>query len=128
MSRVEGVRDKSARSDGFESDNPDQRPGAAPSFGRFVAMGVEHIGNHRNQWFDSSHFHFPEGIDHILFVLALLLAGGSLLSAFKTVSGFTIGHSITLALATFGLVHVPSRIVESAIALSIAIVAVESLI
>jgi hypothetical protein len=127
MSRVGGVE---AVGDATPS-NPVIRingPGATPSFGRFVTMGIEHIGATPNQWFDGSRFHFPEGIDHILFVLALLVAGGSLLSAFKTVSGFTVGHSITLALATLGLVHVPSRIVESAISLSIAIVAIESIV
>jgi hypothetical protein len=99
-----------------------------PATSRFVAMGIEHIGATPDQWSDGARLHLPEGIDHILFVVALVLAGGSMLNVLKTVSGFTIGHSITLALATLGLVHVSSRIVESAIALSIAVVAVEGLI
>jgi hypothetical protein len=95
------------------------------SFGQFVFMGVQHIGATPDQWVDRGHWHFPDGIDHILFVVALVLGGGGLIGLVKTVTGFTIGHSLTLAAATFGVVHVPSRIVESAIALSIAIVAAE---
>jgi hypothetical protein len=45
----------------------------------------------------------------------------------KTVTGFTAGHSVTLALATLGIVHLPQRLVESAIALSIAFVAAEAI-
>ena len=45
---------------------------------------------------------------------------------FKVVTSFTAAHSITLALATFGLVSVPSRLIESLIALSIAYIAIEN--
>jgi hypothetical protein len=100
----------------------------APSIAGFVGMGVEHIGATPGQWSDGGRWHLPEGIDHVLFVVALVLAGGSMLNILKTVSGFTVGHSITLALGTFGLLQIPSRIVESAIALSIAVVAVEGMI
>ena len=93
----------------------------------FLQMGIRHIGAVPSEWWDGQSLHFPEGIDHILFVFALVLGGGGLLEILKTVTGFTMGHSATLALATLGWVHVPSRIVESAIALSIAIVAAESL-
>ena len=55
------------------------------------------------------------------------MAGGGFINILKSVSGFTLGHSITLTLATLNIVHVPSRLVESCIALSIVIVAAEAL-
>ncbi len=57
--------------------------------------------------------------------MALLLTGVQIIPVLKTVTGFTLGHSVTLSLATLGLVQLPSRLVESAIALSIAYVAAE---
>ena len=80
---------------------------------RFFVLGVEHIAT---------------GYDHILFLLALLLIGGGLRSLVGVVTAFTVAHSITLALATLDLVALPSRLVESAIALSIAWVALENVV
>lgn len=94
---------------------------------KFIEMGMTHIGVAQSEWSGPQGMHFPEGLDHILFVVALVLGGGGLMGLLKTVTGFTLGHSITLALATLGLVHMPSRLVEAAIALSIAVVAAESL-
>ncbi|MCI0516307.1 MAG: HupE/UreJ family protein [Woeseiaceae bacterium] len=76
----------------------------------YTGLGVEHI---------------MLGIDHLLFVLALLMivAGWRVLVA--TVTSFTVAHSITLAAATLGLVHVPQAPVEAVIALSILFVAME---
>jgi hypothetical protein len=87
--------------------------------------------------------HIAEGTDHLLFLLALLLPAPlmvfgsrwagfagvrqSLLRILKIVTAFTIGHSITLALAAFGLVRVPSRPVEILIAVSILLAAVHAL-
>lgn len=71
--------------------------------------------------------HIAIGPDHILFVLGLLLLGGGLGRLLKIVTAFTAAHSITLALAALGLVHVPSRVVEPLIALSIVFVAFETL-
>lgn len=69
--------------------------------------------------------HILEGIDHLLFVLALLL----LVKGWKKLTGaittFTAAHSITLALASLGVVHVPAPPVEAVIALSIVFVACE---
>jgi hypothetical protein len=96
-------------------------------FIRFVVMGMAHIGATFDQWYTAGRFHFPDGIDHILFLLALLIGGGRFVDLLKTATGFTVGHSLTLALATSGLVQLPSRIVETAIAASIAFVAAESL-
>ncbi len=78
----------------------------------FFRLGVEHI---------------LTGYDHLLFLAALLLRGGGFWSLVKIITAFTIAHSITLALAVLGLVVIPSRLVESAIALSIVWVAVENL-
>lgn len=93
------------------------------SFGAFVSMGLRHIGAHPDEWRDVNGVHFPAGIDHILFLLALILAGGGLWRTLGTVTGFTVGHSITLAIATLGLVSVPGKPVEIAIAVSIVYVA-----
>jgi hydrogenase/urease accessory protein HupE len=69
--------------------------------------------------------HILGGIDHLLFVLALLLVvrGGRRIVA--TVTAFTAAHSLTLAAATLGWVHVPGPPVEATIALSIVFVAAE---
>lgn len=79
--------------------------------GSFFRLGVEHI---------------LTGYDHLLFLGALLLRGGRLLSLFKIITAFTVAHSITLALAVFGLLAVPERLVECVIAASIVYVALEN--
>jgi len=76
----------------------------------YTVLGVEHI---------------LTGIDHLLFVLALLIITRGGWKLVKTVSAFTVSHSITLTAATLGFVHVPQRPVEAAIALSIVFVAAE---
>jgi hydrogenase/urease accessory protein HupE len=69
--------------------------------------------------------HILEGVDHLLFVLALLLIVSGLTPLLKAVTAFTVAHSITLALATLGVVHVPSAPTEAVIALSILFLASE---
>ena len=69
--------------------------------------------------------HILEGVDHLLFVLALLLIVSGLGPLVKAVTAFTVAHSITLALATLGVVHVPSAPTEAIIALSILFLASE---
>jgi hydrogenase/urease accessory protein HupE len=76
----------------------------------FVSQGIEHI---------------LFGYDHLLFVLALMLIARSWRALLWTVTSFTAAHSITLTLATLGLVHVPGPPVEAAIALSILLLASE---
>jgi hydrogenase/urease accessory protein HupE len=76
----------------------------------YSVLGVEHI---------------LTGIDHLLFVLALLIITGGGWKLVKTVTAFTISHSLTLTAATLGFVHVPQRPVEAVIALSIVFVAAE---
>jgi hypothetical protein len=93
---------------------------SSPGFGAFVALGAEHIGLARGQWFGESGLRLPEGLDHILFVIALVLGSLSWLNALKAVTGFTLGHSLTLLLSSFGWLSAPARFVESGIAFSIA--------
>jgi len=69
--------------------------------------------------------HILEGVDHLLFVLALLLIVSGLGPLFKAVTAFTVAHSITLALATLGVIHVPPAPTEAIIALSILFLAAE---
>ncbi|WP_052351973.1 HupE/UreJ family protein [Deinococcus pimensis] len=66
--------------------------------------------------------HIFIGPDHILFVLALILLGGRVGTQLKVITAFTVAHSVTLVLATLGIVELPSRLVESVIALSIVVV------
>ncbi len=84
------------------------------AIGRYTVLGVEHI---------------LEGIDHLLFVLGLLLIVSTpavrARALIQTVTAFTIAHSLTLGLATLGFVDFPSRPVEAAIALSIVFLAME---
>ena len=63
--------------------------------------------------------HIFTGYDHLAFLLGLLVATATLGSLVKIITSFTIAHSITLALATFNVVVLPSRLTESLIALSI---------
>lgn len=69
--------------------------------------------------------HIFSGIDHLLFVLALVLIVPNRWMLFKTITAFTAAHSITLALASLGFVHVPPGPTEAVIALSIVFMAVE---
>jgi hydrogenase/urease accessory protein HupE len=76
----------------------------------YLLLGVEHI---------------LLGIDHLLFVLALLLLVNGVRRLIATITAFTLAHSLTLAAATFGFVHMPGPPIEAAIALSIVFVASE---
>jgi hypothetical protein len=69
--------------------------------------------------------HILEGYDHLLFVLALLLIIPNLWMLFKTITSFTVAHSISLALATLGVVKMPGAPTEAVISLSILFLAVE---
>ena len=69
--------------------------------------------------------HILFGIDHLLFVAALMLVVRGWRMLLKTITAFTVAHSITLALATLGFATLPSGPVEALIALSILLVAVE---
>ena len=69
--------------------------------------------------------HILYGIDHLLFVLGLLLIVPGVRMLLKTITAFTISHTITLALATFGVVHIAPTPIEAVIALSIVFLAAE---
>ncbi len=69
--------------------------------------------------------HILEGTDHLLFVLALMLIVTGIKPLVKAVTAFTVAHSITLALATLDVIHVPPAPTEAIIALSILFLAVE---
>lgn len=87
-------------------------PGPGEVMLTYTKIGIEHI---------------LTGVDHLLFVLALVMIVPGTRRLLATVTAFTLAHSITLALATLGLVHVPSPPVEATIALSIVFVASEIL-
>jgi hydrogenase/urease accessory protein HupE len=76
----------------------------------YLTLGIEHI---------------LTGFDHLSFVLCLVLLVSGRLKLLKTITAFTIAHSITLAAAALGYVHVSSPLIESLVALSIVFVAVE---
>ena len=78
--------------------------------GAYLMLGIEHILG---------------GVDHLLFVLALLILVKGARRLIATVTAFTVAHSLTLAAATLGFVHVPQQPVEATIALSIVFVAAE---
>ena len=87
--------------------------GAAGPFGlaaTYVRLGVEHIAS---------------GADHLLFLLALLILVEETRRLVATITAFTVAHSLTLAAATLGFVHVAPAPVEAVIALSIAFLAAE---
>ncbi len=86
--------------------------GSAPAGGAatYFALGVEHI---------------LLGVDHLLFVLGLMLLVSGRWLLFKTITAFTLGHSVSLALATLGAVSVPGPPLNAAIALSIVFLAAE---
>jgi len=69
--------------------------------------------------------HILEGLDHLLFVLGLLVISGTAKRILLTVTGFTLAHSFTLFLSTMGLVNIPIPPVETIIALSILFLAHE---
>lgn len=88
------------------------RPGVLDVVRAYAALGVEHI---------------LTGIDHLLFILGLVLITRGGWRLVKTVTGFTVSHSLTLTAATLGWVNVPPAPVEAVIALSIVFVAAETL-
>jgi hypothetical protein len=89
------------------------RQGLLAVFTGFTVSGIHHIAI---------------GPDHILFVIGLLLLGGTLRRLLLIVTAFTLGHSVTLALATLQIVDPPARLIEPAIALSIVFVGADNLL
>jgi hydrogenase/urease accessory protein HupE len=91
---------------------PGTRQGTLAVIRKFAASGVHHI---------------LIGPDHLLFLVGLLLLGGSLRRLVLVVSAFTLAHSVTLSLAVLRIVSPPASIVEPAIALSIVYVGADNL-
>lgn len=91
---------------------PEQQASAASTMA-MLRLGVEHI---------------LRGIDHLVFLACLLVAGGTWRSRIAVVSAFTVAHSLTLVLAAMRIVNLPPAFVEPAIAVSIAYVAAENLL
>jgi hypothetical protein len=89
------------------------RQGLWAVFAAFTGSGIHHIAI---------------GPDHVLFIIGLLLLGGTLRRLLAIVTAFTLGHSVTLALATLQIVEPPARLIEPAIALSIVYVGADNLL
>lgn len=70
-------------------------------------------------------WHILNGFDHLLFIFGLMLLVKDKWMLVKTITAFTVAHSVTLAAATYGIVHVPSAPLEAAIAASILFLGVE---
>ncbi|WP_406077970.1 HupE/UreJ family protein [Micromonospora sp. NBC_00858] len=94
----------------LDAANPSFSTGQAAyeRFREFFLLGAEHL---------------LSGIDHILFLLALIAGSRRLREIVLAATSFTLAHSVTFMLAALGLVDVPARVVEPVIALSIAVVA-----
>jgi hypothetical protein len=89
-------------------------PGSSKtSFIQFVKMGIEHIAT---------------GFDHLAFLLALLISARTVRQGLAIITGFTLGHSLTLSLAVLGVVQANSGAVECAIGATIALAAAQNLI
>lgn len=82
--------------------------------GTFIEFGFQHI--------------LPQGLDHVLFVVALYLNARSWNSLLLQVTTFTLAHTITLALAATGVVSSPGDVIEPLISLSIVLLALEAIV
>lgn len=89
------------------------RQGAFAVVGKFLPEGIHHI---------------LIGPDHLLFLVGLLLLGGTVRQLAVIVTSFTVAHSITLSLAALNIVSPPARIIEPAIALSIVYIGADNLL
>jgi hydrogenase/urease accessory protein HupE len=87
--------------------------GVGSTFAQSVEMGVEHI---------------LTGPDHLLFLLTILIGAAGWRYWLSVITSFTVSHSITLSLSVFGILHAPARLVESAIAASIVLMALHQLL
>jgi len=103
----------------FAADSPERvyytgtTQGALAVMRTFIPSGIHHI---------------LIGPDHILFLIGLLLLGGTWQQLVKIVTAFTVGHSITLSLSALNLVTPPATVIEPAIALSIVFVGADNLV
>jgi len=110
VERLDGTEQVGRILPGSEAFAVTASPGSFEVAQTYAIIGIEHI---------------LLGFDHLLFVLALVMIVKSTRKLLITVTAFTLAHSITLSLATLGVIHVPSPPVEAIIALSIVFVATE---
>jgi len=103
----------------FGAESPPQTHYAGTAAGMMAVLGT---------FVPSGAHHVLIGPDHVLFVLGLILLGGSLRRLALIVTMFTLGHSVTLALAATGTFAPPAWLVEPLIALTIVIVGVDNLL
>jgi hydrogenase/urease accessory protein HupE len=106
-------------------DGPPQVTRLTPSTPSFVVEAAPGVLEVARTYTVLGIQHILTGIDHLLFVLALLIITRGGWRLVKTVTAFTVSHSLTLSAATLGWVHVPPPPVEALIALSIVFVAAE---
>ena len=110
IERLDGTEQVGRILPGSEAFAVKPSPGSFEVARTYTVIGIEHI---------------LLGFDHLLFVLALVMIVKSTRRLLWTVTAFTVAHSITLSLATLGVIHVPGPPVEAIIALSIVFVATE---
>ena len=108
------VLERGDRSDPYPLAGPLEPPTPLSVGRQYLELGFVHI--------------VPQGLDHILFVLGLVLLGTGTRPLVWQVSAFTVAHAATLSLAVFEIVALPARVVEPLIALSIVYVAVENVL
>jgi hydrogenase/urease accessory protein HupE len=106
--------DSDAESKPFPLVSAAARPTALRIAAQYLELGFRHI--------------VPEGLDHILFVLGIFLLSSKLKPILVQVTCFTVAHSVTLGLTMYGVLSLPSRVVEPLIAFSIAYVAIENIL
>lgn len=106
-------REPSAAEDGPAPPSSPPAQATSEVLTAYLELGVRHI--------------LPGGIDHLLFVLALVLVGPTLGPLIRQLTLFTLAHSLALALAVLGAVNLPGAVVEPLIALSIAYVGFDNL-
>ena len=109
---VEYLFTDSARRQVIVPDGPEQAARPGPSFGAYVLLGLEHI---------------MSGVDHLAFVLALLLLCRRVREVVFMISGFTLGHSLTLSLAVLGVLEPNVPVIEALIGFTLALVAAENI-
>jgi hypothetical protein len=108
-----GYLDSGARSEALPRQGT-LSESASAVFARYIPIGFAHI--------------IPKGLDHILFVLGLFFFSLHVRPLLMQITAFTLAHTVTLAMASLGLVTVPASIVEPLIAASIVYVAVENIL
>jgi len=101
-----------ARNDSVDFDRK-QLESSSGTRRAFLVLGIRHI---------------LTGYDHLVFLLGILLSCRTMAACFKSVTAFTVSHSLTLALSSAGIVHLPPPLVESLIAASIVYIGLENVL